>query len=128
MFFLNQHRNTFVLFIIILLNGCLSNQMLPNELSDYRATIISSRLPQKIGALTLVQAKSDTNNISLIFTKSKFVDMDSLVEQVAIDFCDEDETRYLLERGISYRIITLDSNNKVDSLNFISLNTCINDE
>ncbi len=102
--------------------------MLPNELSDYRATIISSRLPQKIGALTLVQAKSDTNNIFLIFTNSKFVDMDSLVEQVAIDFCDEDETRYLLERGISYRIITLDSNNKVDSLNFISLNTCINDE
>jgi hypothetical protein len=40
----------------------------------------------------------------------------------------KDETRYLLERGISYRIITLDSNNKVDSLNFISLNTCINDE
>lgn len=70
--------------------------MLPNELSDYRATIISSRLPQKIGALTLVQAKSDSNNISLIFTKNKFVDMDSLVEQVAIEFCDEDETRYLL--------------------------------
>ncbi|EIA1590718.1 type II secretion system pilot lipoprotein GspS-beta [Vibrio parahaemolyticus] len=125
---MNQHRNTFVLFIIILLNGCLSNQMLPNELSDYRSTIISSRLPQKIGALTLVQAKSDSNNISLIFTKNKFVDMDSLVEQVAIEFCDEDETRYLLERGISYRIITLDSSNKVDSLNIISLNTCINDE
>lgn len=46
-----------------------TNQMLPNELSDYRATIISSRLPLKIGALTLVQAKSDANNISLIFTK-----------------------------------------------------------
>lgn len=44
----------------------------------------------------LVQAKSDSNNISLIFTKNKFVDMDSLVEQVAIEFCDEDETRYLL--------------------------------
>jgi hypothetical protein len=54
--------------------------------------------------------------------------MDSLVEQVAIDFCDEDETRYLLERGISYRVITFDSNNKVDSLNFISFNTYINDE
>ena len=105
-----------------------TNQMLPNELSDYRATIISSRLPLKIGALTLVQAKSDSNNISLIFTKNKFVDMDSLVEQVAIEFCDEDETKYLLERGVSYRIITLDSNNKVDSLNSISLNTCINDE
>ena len=64
----------------------------------------------------------------LLFLQKKFVDMDSLVEQVAIEFCDEDETKYLLERGVSYRIITLDSNNKVDSLNSISLNTCINDE
>ncbi len=127
-FFLNLHRNTFVLFIVILLNGCLSNQMLQNELSEYRATIISSRIPQKIGALTLVQAKSDVNNISLIFTKNKFVDMDSLVERVAIEFCEKEETRYLLKRGISYRIITLDYGNKIDSINSISLKTCINDK
>ena len=95
-----------------------------NELADYRATVISSKLPQDLGSVTLVTAKSEANVITLVFVKKQTLDMGSLVEKVAVSFCDNIEISPLLDNGISYRVITLGKNEKVENINVISLAKC----
>nr|WP_102524052.1 type II secretion system pilot lipoprotein GspS-beta [Vibrio tapetis] len=118
-------RKLTILFISVILNGCQSSQTQTSELADYRATIISSKLPKKMGPITLVQAKANENTVTLIFTKQNNIDMDSLVKRVANVFCNEIETKYLLSSGISYRIIALGQNKKVESFSLISIKACL---
>jgi len=119
-------RTTVIIFVIVMLNGCQVSPIASNGLADYRATVISSQLPQELGSLILVDAKSEANIVTLVFVKKKTLDMNSLVEKVAISYCDNIEIRPLLESGISYRIITLGKNEKVESLKVISLAKCSN--
>lgn len=109
-----------------MLNGCQISPIKSNGLADYRATVISSKLPQDLGELTLVAAKSEANIVVLYFRKKKTLNMDSLVEKVTVRFCNNIEIRPLLESGIFYRIITLGKNEQVESLNVISLTKCPN--
>ncbi|MEZ8822959.1 type II secretion system pilot lipoprotein GspS-beta [Vibrio amylolyticus] len=117
-------RTIGVIFVSVMLNGCQTSPVESNWLADYRATVISSQLPQELGSVTLVDAKSKANIVTLIFVKKKTLDMDSLIEQVAVSFCDNTEIRLLLESGISYRIITLGQNKIIENLNVISLTQC----
>ncbi|MHA2940414.1 type II secretion system pilot lipoprotein GspS-beta [Vibrio sp. RC27] len=119
-------RTTVIISVSVILNGCQISPMKPNGLADYRATVISSQLPQDLGSITLVNAKSEGNSVTLVFVKKKALNMDSLVEKVAVSFCENIEIRPLLESGISYRIITLGKNKTVESLNVISLTQCLN--
>jgi len=119
-------RKTVIFFVSVMLNGCQINPIKSNGLADYRATVISSQLPQELGPITLVNAQSKDNSVTLVFVKKKTMNMDSLVEKVAVSFCDNIEIRPLLENGISYRIITLGQNENVESLNVISLAKCSN--
>ncbi|MCK6264485.1 GspS/AspS pilotin family protein [Vibrio sp. ZSDE26] len=119
-------RTTVIIFVSVMLNGCQISPIKSNGLADYRATVISSQLPQELGPLTLVDAKSKSNIVTLVFVKKKTLNMDSLVEKIVVSFCGNIEIRPLLESGISYRIITLGKNEKVESLNVISLAKCSN--
>ncbi|MFA0003164.1 type II secretion system pilot lipoprotein GspS-beta [Vibrio splendidus] len=119
-------RTTVILFVSVMLNGCQISPIKSNGLADYRATVISSQLPQELGSITLVNAQSEGDSVTLVFVKKKTLNMDRLVEKVAVIFCDSIEIRPLLESGISYRIITLGKNEKVESLNVISLAKCSN--
>lgn len=123
---LNQQRNTFVLFFIVLLSGCLSSHMSVSALSDYRATIISSQLPLKVGPLTLVKAQSDGQYVTLYFNKEGILDMDNLIKRVALHFCGSLETRDLMNRGVSYRISTFDSTKMETQIHIISEEKCLN--
>ncbi|CAH7206849.1 Type II secretion system pilot lipoprotein GspS-beta [Vibrio crassostreae] len=119
-------RKAAIIFVNIMLNGCQMSPEESNGLADYRATVISNKLPQDLGSVTLVAAKSEANVVTLVFVKKQTLDMGSLVEKVAVSFCDNIEIRPLLDNGISYRIITLDKNEKVESLHIISLSQCPN--
>lgn len=119
-----MRRKAAIIFVSIMLNGCQMSLEGANKLADYRATVISSKLPLDLGSVTLVAANSEDNVVNLVFVKKQALDMGSLVENVAISFCDNIEIRPLLDNGISYRIITLGKNNKVESLNVISLAKC----
>ncbi|MBD1558847.1 type II secretion system pilot lipoprotein GspS-beta [Vibrio sp. S9_S30] len=123
---MNQKRNTFVLSFSVLLSGCLSNQMSAIALSDYRATMISSQLPRKIGPLTLVKAQSDGQFVTLYFNKEGILDMDKLIKRVAIHFCNSLETRDLMNRGVSYRISTFDPTKTETQIHTISEEKCLN--
>ncbi|NUW67126.1 type II secretion system pilot lipoprotein GspS-beta [Vibrio coralliilyticus] len=120
-------RATAIFSLVSMLNGCQTNPIQSNWLADYRATVISSQLPVELGSLTLVDAQSEANIVTLVFAKKKNLDMDSLVDQVTVSFCDNIELRTLLESRISYQVITLDKNDKVESLNVISLAKCLNE-
>lgn len=122
----DKNRIIVTLTIIAILNGCQRNSLQPNAVADYRATVISSQLPKRLGPLTLVSAKSDANAITLTLVRERSVDINSLIERVAVSFCDNMEIRPLLDSGISYRIITLGQNKKVEHFNLISLETCSN--
>ncbi|MDC5852411.1 GspS/AspS pilotin family protein [Vibrio europaeus] len=119
-------RKAAIIFVSIMLNGCQMSPEESNGLADYRATVISSKLPQDLGSVTLVAAKSEANVVTLVFVKKQTLNMGSLVEKVAVSFCDNIEIRPLLDNGISYRIITLEKNEKVESLHIISLTQCPN--
>ncbi|MGR5389194.1 type II secretion system pilot lipoprotein GspS-beta [Vibrio sp. BS-M-Sm-2] len=119
-------RTTVIIFVSVMLSGCQISPMESNGLADYRATVISSQLPQDLGPLTLVGAKSKANIVTIVFVKKKTVDMERLVARVTVSFCENIEIRPLLEYGISYRIFTLGKNDKVESLNVISLANCSN--
>ncbi|ARC94512.1 hypothetical protein B6A42_23665 [Vibrio coralliilyticus] len=121
-----KNRIIVTLTIIAILNGCQRNSLQPNAVADYRATVISSQLPKRLGPLTLVSAESDANAIILTLVRERSVDINSLIERVAVSFCDNMEIRPLLDSGISYRIITLGQNKKVEHFNLISLETCSN--
>ena len=116
-------RTAVIISVSVMLNGCQISPMKSSGLADYRATVISSQLPQELGSITLVNAQSE---VTLVFVKKKTLNMDSLVGKVAVSFCDNIEIRPLLDSGISYRIITLGKNEKVESLNVISLTQCPN--
>lgn len=122
----DKNRIIVTLTIIAILNGCQRNSLQPNAVADYRATVISSQLPKRLGPLTLVSAISDANTITLTLVRERSVDINSLIERVAVSFCDNMEIRPLLDSGISYRIITLGQNKKVEHFNLISLETCSN--
>ncbi|WP_394128511.1 type II secretion system pilot lipoprotein GspS-beta [Vibrio hepatarius] len=122
----DKNRIIVTLTIIAILNGCQRNSLQPNAVADYRATVISSQLPKRLGPLTLVSAMSDANAITLTLVRERSVDINSLIERVAVSFCDNIEIRPLLDSGISYRIITLGLNKKVEHFNLISLETCSN--
>lgn len=122
----DKNRIIVTLTIIAILNGCQRNSLQPNAVADYRATVISSQLPKRLGPLTLVSAISDANTITLTLVRERSVDINSLIERVAVSLCDNMEIRPLLDSGISYRIITLGQNKKVEHFNLISLETCSN--
>ncbi|NOI65065.1 type II secretion system pilot lipoprotein GspS-beta [Vibrio sp. 99-8-1] len=107
-----------------MLNGCQSNAVQSNKLADYRATIISSMLPKKLGPITLVKAKAELNNVILVFTKETYVDMSKLLEGVTTDYCSRLETRHLLNNGLIYQIVMLDPENKIEFIGVISLDKC----
>ncbi|NOH24434.1 type II secretion system pilot lipoprotein GspS-beta [Vibrio europaeus] len=119
-------RATAIFFVSVHLNGCETKPIQSHWLADYRATVISSQLPIELGSLTLIDAQSEANIVTLAFAKKKNLNIDSLVDQVAVSFCDSIELRPLLESNISYRIITLDKNENAESLNVISLTKCSN--
>ena len=121
-----KNRIIVTLTIIAILNGCQRNSLQPNAVADYRATVISSQLPKRLGPLTLVSAISDANAITLTLVRERSVDINSLIERVAVSFCDNIEIRPLLDMGVSYRIITLGQDKKVEHFNLISLETCSN--
>ncbi len=121
-----KNRIIVTLAIIAILNGCQRNSLQPNAVADYRATVISSQLPKRLGPLTLVSAMSDTNAITLTLVREHSVDIASLIERVAISFCNNMEIRPLLDSGISYRIVTLGQDKKVENFKLISLETCSN--
>ncbi|EGQ7984228.1 type II secretion system pilot lipoprotein GspS-beta [Vibrio vulnificus] len=121
-----KNRIIVTLTIIAILNGCQRNSLQPNTVAEYRATVISSQLPKRLGPLTLVSAISDANAITLTLVRERSVDINSLIERVAVSFCDNIEIRPLLDMGISYRIITLGQDKKVEHFNLISLETCSN--
>lgn len=121
-----KNRIIVTLTIIAILNGCQRNSLQPNAVADYRATVISSQLPKRLGPLTLVSAISDANAITLTLVRERSVDINSLIERVAVSFCDNIEIRSLLDMGVSYRIITLGQDKKVEHFNLISLETCSN--
>jgi hypothetical protein len=121
-----KNRIIVTLTIITILNGCQKNSLQPNAVADYRATVISSQLPKKLGPLTLVSAMSDANAITLTLVRERSVDIVSLIERVAISFCNNMEIRPLLDSGISYQIVTLGQNKKVENFKLISLETCSN--
>ncbi|WP_394253024.1 type II secretion system pilot lipoprotein GspS-beta [Vibrio profundi] len=117
-------RITVTILVSVMLNGCQTSPMKSDGLADYRATVISSELPQDLGPLTLVGAKSKANIVTLVLVKKKTVDMDRLVARVTVSFCENIEIRPLLEYGISYRIFTLGKNDKVENINVVSLAKC----
>ncbi|ANW26953.1 hypothetical protein BA953_22745 [Vibrio coralliilyticus] len=122
-----KNRIIVTLAILTMLDGCQRNSIQPNAVADYRATVISSLLPKTLGPLTLVSAISDANTITLTLVRGRSVmDINSLMERVVVSFCDNIEIRPLLESGISYRIITLGQNEKVEHFNLISLEECSN--
>jgi len=121
-----KNRIIVTLTIITILNGCQKNSLQPNAVADYRATVISSQLPKKLGPLTLVSAMSDANAITLTLVRERSVDIVSLIERVAISFCNNMEIRPLLDSGMSYQIVTLGQNKKVENFKLISLETCSN--
>jgi|GEM_PF-1768224 len=121
-----KNRIIVTLTIITILNGCQKNSLQPNAVADYRATVISSQLPKRLGPLTLVSAMSDANAITLTLVRERSVDIVSLIERVAISFCNNMEIRPLLDSGISYQIVTLGQNKKVENFKLISLETCSN--
>ncbi len=81
-------RTTVILFVSVMLNGCQISPIKSNGLADYRATVISSQLPQELGSITLVNAQSEGDSVTLVFVKKKTLNMDRLVEKVAVIFCD----------------------------------------
>ncbi|CAM3070123.1 type II secretion system pilot lipoprotein GspS-beta [Vibrio neptunius] len=119
-------RATAIFSLVSMLNGCQTNPIQSHWLADYRATVISSQLPIELGSLTLVEAQSEANIVTLIFAKRKKLNIDSLVDKVAVSFCNSIELRPLLESKISYKIMTLDKNEDVESLYVISLTKCSN--
>lgn len=116
--------NLLIILVTLMLNGCQSNAVQSNKLADYRATIISSMLPKKLGPITLVKAKAELNNVILVFTKETYVDMSKLLEGVTTDYCSRLETRHLLNNGLIYQIVMLDPENKIEFIGVISLDKC----
>lgn len=116
--------NLLIILVTLMLNGCQSNAVQSNKLADYRATIISSMLPKKLGPITLVKAKAELNSVILVFTKETYVDMSKLLEGVTTDYCNRLETRHLLNNGLIYQIVMLDPENKIEFIGVISLDKC----
>ncbi|TKE84890.1 hypothetical protein FCV53_24925, partial [Vibrio sp. F12] len=81
-------RTTVILFVSVMLNGCQISPIKSNGLADYRATVISSQLPQELGSITLVNTQSEGDSVTLVFVKKKTLNMDRLVEKVGVSFCD----------------------------------------
>lgn len=79
-------RTTVILFVSVMLNGCQISPIKSNGLADYRATVISNQLPQELGSIILVNAQSEGNSVTLGFVKKKTLNMDRLVEKVAVSF------------------------------------------
>ncbi|MDC5718396.1 type II secretion system pilot lipoprotein GspS-beta [Vibrio europaeus] len=69
---------------------------------------LSRQLPIELGSLTLVDAQSQANIVTLVSAKKKNFNIDRLVDPVAVSFYDNIELKPLLESKISYRVISLE--------------------
>jgi hypothetical protein len=116
--------NLLLILTTLMISGCQSNAVQSNKLANYRATIISSILPKKMGPITLVQVKADLNNVILVFTKETYINMINLLKGVTTDYCNRLETRHLLNNGLIYQIVMLDPGKKIEFIGAISLDKC----
>ena len=124
---MSTKKRQFTILMGLMLIGCTSN--LKSEqlmmLADYRSSVISSILPFKMKSLTLIQAKPNLNMITLVFIKNGTTNITGLLKKVTRQYCQDIETRNLLDKGISYQVIFLNEKKQKENEIVINLQSCI---
>lgn len=93
-------------------------------MTNYRADIISKYLPYKVGSVTLLSVTAVNDRVNIYVMVSKYINIKRLLYNVTVRFCENIETRGLLNRGVSYRIVILNTKKTKELEHVITLNLC----
>lgn len=116
----------------ILLSGCASNEQQQEieMLADYRASILASTVPLEMGPLTLIQVKEKQGVVEMVFLDGGSGEMSTnqIIENSITTYCNDNEIRPVLEKGVSYRYLIRNSRGQKQNDILVTEQSCLDRE
>ncbi|MFA1562766.1 type II secretion system pilot lipoprotein GspS-beta [Aliivibrio fischeri] len=114
------------LFLLCSLLSCSSkiNNKLAFLLTNYRSDIISKYLPYKVGSVTLLSVTAVNDRVNIYVMINKNINIKRLLYNVTVRFCENVEIKGLLNRGVSYRVVILNTKKIKELEHVITLSLC----
>lgn len=116
----------------IILSGCASNEQQQEieMLADYRASVLASVLPLKMGQLTLLQAKAKQGVVEMMFLDSESgeISTNQIIENSINTFCKDQEVRPVLDKGVVYRYVIRNARGQKKNDIIVNQQSCIDRE